>query len=66
MAEVAEMAEDRVIWRQDLRKQLGDVSSETIRRWMASGRLPRPDVDLSHKTQGWRLSTLQAAGIMLL
>lgn len=55
--------EDKVIWRRDLRQIFGDVSNETVRRWMVSGKLPKPDVDLSQRTRGWRKSTLRAAGI---
>lgn len=58
------MSDDTVIWRKDLAKRL-NRSSETIRQWMASGKLPKPDVDLSLKTRGWKLSTLRAAGINL-
>jgi predicted DNA-binding transcriptional regulator AlpA len=57
-------AEDRVIWRADLYETLG-VGSESVRRWMKSGKLPPPDVDISQKTRGWRLSTLHAAGIRI-
>jgi hypothetical protein len=32
---------------------------------MRDGKLPEPDVALSHRTKGWRMSTLQAAGINL-
>lgn len=56
--------EDRVIWRPELQK-LADVSSETVRRWMRSNKLPAPDVAFSQKTLGWRVSTLRAAGINL-
>lgn len=56
--------EDRVIWRPDLQKQMG-VSSETVRRWLNANKLPAPDVAMSRKTLGWRLSTLRAAGINL-
>lgn len=58
------MSDDTVIWRKDLCKLL-DCSSETLRKWMAIGKLPKPDVDLSQKTRGWKLSTLRAAGINL-
>ncbi len=58
------MSDDTVIWRKDLAKLL-NRSSETIRQWMLSGKLPKPDVDLSLKTRGWKLSTLRAAGINL-
>lgn len=59
-----EQAEDRVIWRREL-QSAAHVSSETIRRWMRDEKLPAPDVDLSHRTKGWRVSTLRAAGINL-
>lgn len=57
--------DDVVIWRSELRQMCGGVCSETIRLWMKSGKLPPPDVRLSLKTMGWRLSTLRAAGIDL-
>jgi hypothetical protein len=56
--------DDFVIWRPDLQERC-HVSSETVRRWMKAGKLPTPDVALSRKTMGWRLSTLRAAGINL-
>lgn len=54
--------QDRLIFRPELCNLLG-VTSETMRRWLIEGKLPGPDVALSRKTQGWRLSTLRAAGI---
>lgn len=56
--------QDRVIWRPDLQKMIG-VSSETIRRWIKAKKLPAPDVAMSHKTMGWRISTLRAHGVNL-
>jgi len=56
--------QDRVIWRPDLQKMMG-VTSETIRRWMKAKRLPAPDVAMSSRTLGWRVSTLRNAGINL-
>lgn len=53
---------DRVIFRHEL-QDLMHVTSESVRRWMRAGRLPEPDVAISRKTLGWRLSTLRAAGI---
>jgi predicted DNA-binding transcriptional regulator AlpA len=53
---------DRVIYRADLPGLFG-VSSETVRRWIKAGRLPKPDIAITQRTVGWRLSTLQAAGI---
>lgn len=55
---------DRVIWRADL-PALFHVSSETIRRWLKEGKLPKPDVDLTRVSKGWRMSTLRDAGINL-
>lgn len=60
----AAAAEDRVVWRRELQLAI-KVSSETIRRWMLDGKLPEPDVNLSNRTKGWRLSTLRSAGINL-
>lgn len=55
---------DRVIYRAELCKALGR-SSEWLRRAMRDKKLPDPDVDLSQRTRGWRLSTLHAAGIRI-
>jgi predicted DNA-binding transcriptional regulator AlpA len=55
---------DRVIFRPELMRTMG-VTTETIRRWMKAKRLPAPDVAMSRKTLGWRLSTLRSAGINL-
>jgi len=57
-------AEDRVIFRRDLQREC-KVSSETMRRWLRSGKLPEPDLQLSGKSTGWRASTLRAAGIKI-
>jgi predicted DNA-binding transcriptional regulator AlpA len=57
-------SEDRVIWRPELQKMMG-VTSETVRRWMKDKRLPPPDVAMSRKTLGWRISTLRASGVNL-
>lgn len=54
--------QDRVIWRHQLQELMG-VTSETVRRWMRANRLPAPDVAMSRKTLGWRISTLRSAGI---
>lgn len=56
---------DRIIWRKDLCAALGGVTSETLRRWMKDDKLPKPDVDLSARTRGWKLSTLRKAGLSL-
>jgi predicted DNA-binding transcriptional regulator AlpA len=55
---------DRVIWRRELQEIFG-VGTETTRRWIAAGKLPQPDVNLTKRIQGWRLSTLQSAGVNL-
>lgn len=57
--------QDKIIWRPDLQKALGNVSGETMRRWLRAGKIPKPDVQLSLRSQGWKLSTLCAAGINL-
>ena len=64
MQSLPHQAVDRVIWRNELQKLLR-VKSNAVRLWIKKGKLPPPDVHLSRKTQGWRLSTLQAAGIGL-
>lgn len=56
---------DRIIYRRELCILTG-VGSEAIRRWIKANKLPPPDVAISQKTMGWRLSTLQAAGIGLI
>ena len=62
VAEAVTSPVDCVVYRAELCKSLG-VVSETLRRWMLAGKLPEPDVKLSQKTLGWRLSTLHKAGI---
>lgn len=58
------MTNDPIIWRGELHERL-QVTSNTVRRWIKDKKLPAPDVALSLKTRGWRLSTLRAAGINL-
>ena len=55
---------DRVIWRPDLYQLLG-VGSSCVTKWLKAGKFPKPDVALSQKTMGWKVSTLRAAGINL-
>lgn len=55
---------ETIIWRCDLPKLL-NKSTETIRRWLAEGKLPEPDVNLSLQSRGWKLRTLHAAGIKI-
>lgn len=57
-------AEDRTIYRPELQRMLGR-SSETMRKWLKAGKLPEPDIALTPKTMGWRLSTLRKHGINL-
>lgn len=57
-------ADDPIFDRRMLMQRL-NVSTETIRRYIKDKRLPKPDVALSQKTMGWKLSTLRAAGINL-
>jgi len=55
---------DPIIWRNELQREM-EVSSETIRRWERGNKLPAPDIDISRKRRGWRLSTLRKFGINL-
>ncbi len=55
---------DCMVWRQQLTKTMG-VCSETVRLWLKSGKLPKPDVKASAKVMGWKLSTLRNAGFDL-
>lgn len=55
---------DRVVYRKELTELL-KVSSESIRRYIKRGKLPKPDVELSKHVMGWKLSTLKSAGISL-
>lgn len=41
------------------------ISSETMRRWVRDKRIPPPDVDITQKSQQWKLSTLHAAGLRI-
>ena len=46
-------------------KEIMNVHTDTVRRWMKDGKLPPYDCAMSRKTAGWRPSTLAKAGIML-
>lgn len=63
LAEPVAAEADRVVYRPELQTLLGGVSSETIRRWLLAKKLPEPDVQMSLRTVGWRLSTLRAHGV---
>jgi hypothetical protein len=54
--------ENEVIKRSDLPRLL-KVSSDTVRKYIKSGKLPSYDVALSRKTSGWKRSTLVNAGV---
>ncbi|MCZ8076024.1 MAG: hypothetical protein O9341_18045 [Paucibacter sp.] len=56
---------DRVVWRSDLRAALG-CSPDTLRRYIRDKKVPNPDVHLSQRTMGWKVSTLRAAGLNLI
>lgn len=56
---------DRVIYRQELYTMLNGICANTMRRWIKSGKLPKPDVALTRRTMGWKLSTLHRAGIKI-
>lgn len=58
------MTTDKVIMRHDLQAMMS-VTSETMRRWIKQGRLPKPDVAISYRTMGWKVSTLINSGINL-
>ena len=53
-----------LIRRGELLRALG-ISSETLRRWLAAGKCPRPDVDVGGGQQWWHHETLERAGIRL-
>jgi len=56
------IAADPIVWREDLQVVLR-ISSETVRRWLKSNKLPKPDIYPTRKTMGWKLSTLRGAGL---
>jgi len=56
------IAADPIIWRADLQEVM-HVSSDTVRRWLKSNRLPKPDINPTRKSMGWKLSTLRGAGL---
>lgn len=56
--------DDRMVWRKQLTETMG-VCSETVRLWLKAGKLPKPDVSVSAKVMGWKLSTLRNAGFDL-
>lgn len=59
----AALAEDQILRLHDLMARLGVTSTETIRRYRRDKKLPKPDVALSKRNVGWKVSTLRAAGV---
>ncbi len=55
---------DKLVWRQDLQTQM-QICSETMRRWLRAGKLPKPDIDISSRRLAWKRSTLEQAGVRL-
>lgn len=64
MNDTTEEIEDRLIFRKELCEKL-HIGSEAIRRKLQAGKIPKPDVDVSQRTQAWRLSTLLEAGVRI-
>ena len=56
------MNDDRTVLRTELCQTL-NVSSETMRRWLRDGKIPKPDYCITARSIGWKRSTLDAAGI---
>lgn len=61
-----ETKEDRLVFPDELKRIFKITASETIRRWIADGKLPKKDVFISRKSGAWRLSTLKNHGINLI
>lgn len=59
------MNTEPMIRRRDLQKALG-LSSETVRRWLIDGKLPKPDIYITDSSSWWRNDTLIKAGFDLL
>lgn len=53
---------EKIIRRAELCEKL-NVKTECVRRWIKAGKIPPPDIMITHRTTAWRLSTLQNAGI---
>lgn len=56
--------QEPLVFKDDICKAL-KVGPICINRWLKKGKLPKPDVDLSQRTQAWKPSTLRAAGFNL-
>lgn len=48
----------------DLMRLLGISHVNTLRRYIADGRVPPPDKKISQKTRYWHRSTLEQAGLI--
>lgn len=48
----------------DLMRLLGISHVNTLRRYIADGRVPPPDKKISQKTRYWHRSTLERAGLI--
>lgn len=48
----------------DLMRLLGISHANTLRRYIADGRVPPPDKKISQKTRYWHRSTLERAGLI--
>ncbi len=55
---------DEFLPRAELAKRLG-ICSDTLTRWIREKRVPPPDLAPTRKTQQWRRSSLQTAGLNL-
>ncbi len=55
----------RVYYRDEVRSLLGGITSEALRKLINLGKVPKPDVDITNRTQGWNTSTLLALGFKL-
>lgn len=55
---------ERPIFCEDLKRILGISSTNTLRRQIIAGRVPEPDVQITHKTRYWHRSTLVKAGLI--
>lgn len=60
----AEAVPDRVVYREELAR-IAEVQSDTIGKWIREHRIPRPEVAVSRKRQGWHASTLRALGYVV-
>jgi hypothetical protein len=55
----------RVIWRDEIRKMLDNISSDGLRKLIKAKRFPPADVVITNRTMGWNTSTLLEKGFKL-